>query len=381
MFTSGSGWARPAPTRPPRGADEEAVDVLTDREVSAAIGGTAFDSDGEKIGTVQHFFVDDRTGEPTWVAVTTGLFGTRHSVVPAGAARFEDGVLRLPVRKDAVRHAPEVPDAVHLDPATEDRLRDHYGVGGPEAAVTPEPAVSPAPAGVPAAAPIAGATPPSPAAQDAPSAQDAPPAQDPSAAQIAPEAPGSPGRHAAPDDASSTFSPTDTGVVPVGAVGRPSSGAGSAAGGEEPPGPVAVPEDERAAARAPAPGDGSMVRSEEQLRVGAERVASRRVRLVKFVVTEEVQVTVPVRREEVRLEEVPLDERDAAAAPAGESLLPADADPGGGLPGEIVLHAERPVVSVEVVPVERVRLRTETVTDDHTVTDQVQRERIVLDQS
>ena len=53
----------------------------------------------------------------------------------------------------------------------------------------------------------------------------------------------------------------------------------------------------------------------------------------------------------------------------------------GGLPEEIVLHAERPVVTVEVVPVERVRLRTEVVTGIETVTDQVQREQIVVDQS
>ena len=51
--------------------------------------------------------------------------------------------------------------------------------------------------------------------------------------------------------------------------------------------------------------DGGMVRSEEQLRVGTERVAATRVRLVKYVVTEEVQITVPIRREEIRVEEVP----------------------------------------------------------------------------
>ncbi len=73
--------------------------MLNERELSAAIGSTAYDADGDKIGTVEHFFADDRTGAPTWVAVTTGLFGTRHSVVPAGEATFAEGALRLPVRK------------------------------------------------------------------------------------------------------------------------------------------------------------------------------------------------------------------------------------------------------------------------------------------
>jgi uncharacterized protein (TIGR02271 family) len=148
----------------------------------------------------------------------------------------------------------------------------------------------------------------------------------------------------------------------------------------EPPGPVPISDAEVAAARAPAtPDDGSMVRSEEQLQVATERVAVGRVRLVKYVVTEEVQVTVPIRREEVRLEELPVD------APAGhhaeESLLPAGTEARSGLPDEIVLHAERPVVSVEVVPVERVRVRTETVTGQEQVSDRVQRERIILDES
>jgi stress response protein YsnF len=53
----------------------------------------------------------------------------------------------------------------------------------------------------------------------------------------------------------------------------------------------------------------------------------------------------------------------------------------GALPEEIVLHAERPVVSVEVVPVERVRLRTEVVTGSEQVTERVEREQIVVDQS
>jgi stress response protein YsnF len=136
-----------------------------------------------------------------------------------------------------------------------------------------------------------------------------------------------------------------------------------------------------------------MVRAEEQLRVGTERVAATRVRLVKYVVTEEVQVTVPIRREEIRVEEVPMD----AVDDGGESLVPehdsygahSAPEPGpestggtaGGLPDEIVLHSERPVVTVEVVPRERVRLRTELVQGQETVSGQVQREQIVVDES
>jgi len=144
---------------------------------------------------------------------------------------------------------------------------------------------------------------------------------------------------------------------------------------------VPVPEEQVAAAREPEPvTDGAMTRSEEQLRIRTEQVAARRVRLVKYVVTEEVQVTVPLRREEVRIEELPL---EGSPAPLGEeeTLVAQGHTATAGLPDEIVLHAERPVVSVEVVPVERVRLRTEEVVGQEQVTEQVQREQIVLDRS
>ena len=119
-----------------------------------------------------------------------------------------------------------------------------------------------------------------------------------------------------------------------------------------------------------------MVRAEERLAVGTEQVPATRFRVVRYVLTEEVQVTVPVRREEIRVEEVPTGTPDDP----GESLVTPGGDTPDGLPDEIVLHAERPVVTVEVVPTERVRLRTETVAGQATVHGQVQRERIAVEQ-
>ena len=328
--------------------------MLNEKELSSAIGSTAYDTDGDKIGTVEHFFVDDRTGAPTWVAVTTGLFGTRHSVVPAADAAFADGALRLPVQKEAVKSSPHVPDTGRLDPATEAELRRHYGIdtGGTGGVGDAGPGAGPVDAPATVAVPAASAPPP----------------------------PEPAGRHAARDGGTSgAWSATETSAVPVGGV----------SGGSEPPGPVAVPEDQVAAAHqgttdrgtgAATETDGAMTRSEERLRVGTERVAARRVRLVKYVVTEEVQVTVPLRREEVRIEELPL-EGEPAPLRDEETLLHQGADVAPGLPDEIVLHAERPVVGVEVVPVERVRLRTEEVTGQEQVSDRLQREQIVLDRS
>src|SRR4051794_41624509 len=107
MFGSAPVWA-PRTRRPPGRSAEGSPPMLNDRELSAAIGSTAFAPDGDRIGTVEHFFVDDRTGAPTWVAVTTGLFGTRHSIVPAHDASLADGVPR------SEEHTSELQSPVHL---------------------------------------------------------------------------------------------------------------------------------------------------------------------------------------------------------------------------------------------------------------------------
>src|SRR6476661_11025297 len=99
--------------------------MLSEREISAAVGSPAFGADGDKIGTVEAFFADDRTGAPTWAAVRTGLFGTRHSVVPVRDATVDDGALHLPVTADAVRSASSR-NGDHRDPADEATLLQHY---------------------------------------------------------------------------------------------------------------------------------------------------------------------------------------------------------------------------------------------------------------
>lgn len=57
--------------------------------------------------------------------------------------------------------------------------------------------------------------------------------------------------------------------------------------------------------------DDAMTRSEEELVVGTRRKVRGRARLKKYVVTEHVQRTVPVKREEVRVEYEPEDEPPA----------------------------------------------------------------------
>ncbi|MFD1829363.1 DUF2382 domain-containing protein [Streptomyces desertarenae] len=114
--------------------------------------------------------------------------------------------------------------------------------------------------------------------------------------------------------------------------------------------------------------DDAMTRSEEEMRVGVERRETGKARLRKYVVTEEVQKTVPVRHEEVRVEREPITEGNVEDAMSGPEITEGEY--------EVTLHEERPVIDTEVHPVERVRLTTDEHTEQETVRGQVRKERI-----
>ena len=114
--------------------------------------------------------------------------------------------------------------------------------------------------------------------------------------------------------------------------------------------------------------DEAMTRSEEELRVGKAERERGRARLRKYIVTEEVQTTVPVRREEVRVEREPITDDNMEQALDGPELSEEE--------HEVVLHEEQPVVEKRTVPKERVALRKETVTDEQQVSEQVRKEQI-----
>ena len=316
--------------------------MVSERDVSAAIGSTAYGSDGESVGTVETFYTDDVTGATTWVSVSSGLLGRKQAIAPAEDATFADGRLQLSVPAGSVSSAPRIAGE-HLSPEDEEALRRHYA----QARAT--------------------------TGEDLERRTDV-------------------------DDVERR--------TPVDDMERPSAVAGTVAATSpiQAPPAHAVPGTGDAGRHAAVAdvaghdvadqGDGSMVRSEEQLRVGTEQVAARRMRVVKYVVTEEVQISVPIRREEIRIEEVPLDalDTDHGVVTEGEPLQAGSATGGlaggsvaggslaTGLPDEIVLHTERPVVTVEVVPVERVRLTTELVAGQTSVSETVQREQVTVDQ-
>jgi uncharacterized protein (TIGR02271 family) len=117
--------------------------------------------------------------------------------------------------------------------------------------------------------------------------------------------------------------------------------------------------------------DDAMTRSEEELRVGTAQRERGRARLRKYVVTEEVQQTIPVQREEVRVEREPITDANIADATSGPEISDEE--------HEVTLHDEEPVVEKRTVPKERVRLDKETVVDEQTVSEEVRKEQIEAD--
>ena len=243
------------------------------------MGKNALDGEGNKIGSIGQVYVDDQTGQPDWITVNTGLFGTKESFAPlAGSSVTEDGVM-LPFGKDVVKGSPEIKDAAHLDADEQEALYTYYQgyMGG-----------------------------------------------------------------AATSGTQYDTSSVDTGAVNTGADTDTAKTGGNA--------------------------EGYLTRSEEQLHVGTQQVEAGRAKLRKYVVTEQQTVTVPVSHEEVQVIREPMQPGDSVdGSTIGEDSI------------EVALMKDEVRVDKEVVGVERVKLATETVTEQQQVTEQVRKEQIEVD--
>ena len=273
--------------------------ITTEQAASIAGGsGNVLDNDGDKIGSIGQVYLDDSTGEPSWVTVKTGLFGTSESFVPLDNARVNGNDIVVAFEKEKVKGAPRVDADNNLSPEEEDNLYSYYQVGGTTGTTGVD--------------------------------------TDRSYGNEASAVGGTYDNDTVGRDTDRT---TDRDAV-----------------GHDTSGPTT---------------DDAMTRSEEQLRVGTQTRETGRARLRKYVVTENVTQTVPVSREEVRIEREPITDANVGDATSGPDISEEE--------HEVVLHSEVPVVEKEAVPVERVRLDTETVTEQQTVSDEVRKEQIDVD--
>ncbi|WP_315501675.1 PRC and DUF2382 domain-containing protein [Actinomyces radicidentis] len=104
--------------------------MTTNERFDTILSATVLDQDGDKIGKVGQLFLDDQTGEPTWVTVSTGLFGTKETFVPLQGASIAGDEIRVPYEKGFVKDAPNLDVDEHLSTVQEDELFRYYNLGG-----------------------------------------------------------------------------------------------------------------------------------------------------------------------------------------------------------------------------------------------------------
>ncbi|MCZ9296357.1 MULTISPECIES: PRC and DUF2382 domain-containing protein [Corynebacterium] len=293
------------------------------KNIKDLFNATAYDKNGEKLGDVNEVFVDDQSGQPTFVEVNHGLFGMSSSLVPLRGHDFSGDDLKLGFSKDRIKDAPDFDSDKPLTPEAQSDIFKHYGLDNARDVTDYKDSNLDSKRDVQAGADkdhnlTAGAG--------------------AAGAGVA-------GAHADEKKA-------DTHTTDAAATERKAGVA-----------------DDAAAARTN--NDGELIRSEEQLNVNKERVATGEARLRKYVVTDTESVEVPVEREEVRVERTPINAEDAKnynGAISGDSEE-----------ASVTLHEERVNVNKETVPVEKINLKKDTVRDTETHTEELRKEQIDTD--
>jgi uncharacterized protein (TIGR02271 family) len=301
---------------------------ITENDLTGLRDGNVISPSGDKIGSIGQIYLDDQTGEPSFAAVNTGLFGLKQSFVPLQGARVEAGDLVVDYDKETVKDAPRIDDDGSLSPEEEDQLFSYYGLGG--AGTTTD-------------------------GYDTRTSTDASDVGTTTTADAGYDAGTTTTADAGYDVGTTT---TDAGTADTRVGDTYDEGADRA-------------RDLDAGTDRAAADDDAITLSEERVNVRTQTQETGRARLRKYVVTENVTQTVPVQREEVRLEREPITDENVGDATAGQAFTESE--------HEVTLSEERPVVEKEAVPVERVRLATDTVTDEATVSEDVRKEAIDSD--
>ena len=100
--------------------------MTTPQDPQQYIHRVAADEEGNRIGKVSQVYNDDSTGQPQWLLVETGLFGTRQSFAPIHGARLDGERVLLAVTKDQIKDAPNIDQDAHISESEEDALRQYY---------------------------------------------------------------------------------------------------------------------------------------------------------------------------------------------------------------------------------------------------------------
>lgn len=102
--------------------------MINEEHADQLMGRDMLDRDGDRIGEITQVFVDDRTGEPTWVTVKTGWFGLSQSFVPLNKVQWAGEQVRAAYDAATVKDAPRFATDEPLTMQDEDTLHAHYGL-------------------------------------------------------------------------------------------------------------------------------------------------------------------------------------------------------------------------------------------------------------
>ncbi|NIZ90373.1 DUF2382 domain-containing protein [Kineococcus rubinsiae] len=91
-------------------------------------GATVTGRDGDKIGKVDEVYLDNASGQPEWVSVKTGLFGSNTSLIPLAQATQSGDTITVPFDKALVKDAPHHDPAAELSENDEADLYRYYGI-------------------------------------------------------------------------------------------------------------------------------------------------------------------------------------------------------------------------------------------------------------
>lgn len=106
--------------------------MTIDREVETWDGQTLRDSDGDKIGTITSIYLDDETGEATWMAVKFAGLRPIVSLVPLRGATASDNGVVVPYGKSVVKEAPTVEPDEEISAEDARALEEHYALASAE---------------------------------------------------------------------------------------------------------------------------------------------------------------------------------------------------------------------------------------------------------
>ncbi len=289
-------------------ANEEHGDRFAQGERSSLEGYQAYDMHYEKIGTVDDLFVDD-DDRPKYVGVKTGLLGTRTTLIPIELVRVNDKrkLVEVEADKNTIKEGPTFGDDGEITSEFEQRVLSYYRAEIEQV---------------------------SSAKREA----DLPHYPDASGAERVDLRPGE--------------RLTETREHP-----RQDSLNVQRSGTDRESGEEFGSEDEL-----------RVQRVEEELRAGTRKREAGGVRVRKQVRTDRERLAVPKKRQEVRVERVPVEEGAAVSEPeTGEDEIRIPV-----IEEEIVIE-KRPVVKEEI------RLRKEVVEEEEVVEEDVRKEEVDID--